>query len=560
MTHPQFNLVQDPWVRCLLLDGTVDELSLRDVFQRSGRIRRLAGELPTQDYAVLRVLLAIVCRSTPDITAGNATEVWQEQWEDRSLLNDRALDYLEGTENCFELFDPERPFMQVADLHTASGKADSVGRIIADVPSGHQYFTTRAGKGLESLSYAEAARWLIHTHAFDPSGIKSGAVGDPRVKGGKGYPIGTGWAGATGGVYFEGATLSETLLLNLDLAAMLRSDVDDRPVWERGPLLPAEEQRPAGESRPTGPSDVFTWPSRRIRLIPGDGAVRNVLVSNGDALAPQNMDRDPMTAMRFSRPQTAKLKTPVFMPREHDPERTIWTGVASLLAREQQARSDREGTVLYKAPDVVTWVARLGEYGSLGRGMMLNLRLVGTVYGTQSSVISGLVDDSLEVHVGLLSQLSAGVAEVVKQAAHDTEQAVWALGIFAADLSRAAGGDPESPREKVRQRTYFELNDPYRRWIRSLTGEETPGDAAEDWRTTARRIIGAQASEMVESAGQAALIGRYVDGKLLSAATAQSRLSSALRRHLPLKTDPDSSRRQAGTPTSPAMTMEGVVK
>ncbi|PSS43031.1 type I-E CRISPR-associated protein Cse1/CasA [Arthrobacter woluwensis] len=560
MTHPQFNLVRDPWVRCLLIDGTVVELSLQEVFQRSDGVRRLAGEVPTQDYAVLRVLLAIVCRSTPDITAGNAAEVWQEEWEDRSLLQERALDYLEETEDCFELFDPERPFMQVAGLQTASGKVDGVGRIIADVPSGHQYFTTRAGRGLDFLSYAEAARWLIHTHAFDPSGIKSGAVGDPRVRGGKGYPIGTGWAGATGGVYFEGTTLNETLLLNLDLAAMLRSDVDDRPVWERELLGPAEEERPVGEPRPTGPVDVFTWPSRRIRLIPGDGAVRNVLVSNGDALAPQNMDRDPMTAMRFSQPQTAKLKTPVFMPREHDPERTIWTGVASLLAREQQTRSDSEGTVLYKAPDVVTWIARLGEYGSLDRGMMLNLRLVGTVYGTQSSVISGMVDDSLEVHVGLLSRLSAGVAEVVKRAARETEQSVWALGIFAGDLSRAAGGDPEPPRETVRQRAYFELNDPYRQWIRSLTGEETPERAAEKWYSVARRIIGAQASDMVQSAGRAALTGRYVDGRLLSAATAQSRLNSALRRHLPLETDTDSSRRPAGTSTSSAVTIEGAAK
>src|SRR5699024_2697574 len=64
----------------------------------------------------------------------------------------------------------------------------------------------------------EAARWLVHCMAFDISGIKSGAVGDPRVKGGKGYPIGIGWSGWLGGLYFEGDTLFQTLMLNTVLS------------------------------------------------------------------------------------------------------------------------------------------------------------------------------------------------------------------------------------------------------------------------------------------------------------------------------------------------------
>ena len=40
----------------------------------------------------------------------------------------------------------------------------------------------RAEKTLKSLSYAEAARRLVTIQAYDYSGIKSGAVGDPRVR------------------------------------------------------------------------------------------------------------------------------------------------------------------------------------------------------------------------------------------------------------------------------------------------------------------------------------------------------------------------------------------
>ncbi|MGV7400563.1 type I-E CRISPR-associated protein Cse1/CasA, partial [Mycobacterium kansasii] len=87
-----------------------------------------------------------------------------------------------------DLFDPVAPFFQVAGLRTAKDDVFSLDRIVADVPNGEPLFTTRSGADLARMAPAEAARWLVHAHAFDPSGIKSGALGDDTVKGGKGYP------------------------------------------------------------------------------------------------------------------------------------------------------------------------------------------------------------------------------------------------------------------------------------------------------------------------------------------------------------------------------------
>ncbi|MFJ3958232.1 type I-E CRISPR-associated protein Cse1/CasA [Arthrobacter sp. NPDC090010] len=556
---PQFNLVRDPWVSCLMTDGVVKELSLTEVFRQSAFIRRLAGELPTQDYAVLRVLLAIVYSSMPRINAGGAVSAWKELWLDHSKLTDSVLGYLDDFESSFELFDPVRPFMQVPELHTQSGKVDGVDRLIADVPSGYQYFTTRAGHGLDALSYAEATRWLIHTHAYDPSGIKSGAVGDPRVKGGKGYPIGTGWAGTTGGVFFEGESLSETLHLNLDLSLVALSEPgSDLPVWERAPLGPAVEERKAGVPKPTGPVDVFTWQSRRIRLFPEAGKVRNVLVCNGDPLPPQNMDADPLTAQRFSKPQTAKFKAgAIYMPREHDPERMIWNGVSALLAQNEQARTNADGIVLLRVPPIVTWVSRLSELDSIDAGRVLNARLVGVVYGTQSSVYTEILDDSLAVHLRLLSESSAAVAQVAKNAASNTEQAVWAFGRFAGELSRAAGGDLDPPQEKARQVAFFALNEPYRRWVSELSGSEDAEAAGEVWNSIARKIIASSATEMLSMAGESALVGRTVDSELVSAATAETWLYRSLRKYLPLQAEIDARAERASRENSGSTTTKG---
>lgn len=542
--HPTFNLLRQPWISCSMLDGSLTELSLWDIFERRFEVRRLAGELPTQDYAILRILLAILYRAIPSLKQDDMVSIWQQYSSEPEKLWAVVSHYLEVVEDSFQLFDAEAPFMQVADLRTKSEKYDGVSRLIADVPSGHQYFTTRAGRGLESLSFAEAARWLIHVNAFDFSGIKSGAIGDDRVKGGKGYPIGTGWVGSTGGVYFEGSNLGETLLLNLDLeTASSQQGSEDIPVWERPPLGPGEER--SGQ-KPGGPSDALTWPSRRVRLFPRDGRVVEVMVSNGDKLAPQDMLTDPYTAYRYSKPQSVKLKKDaVYMPKEHDAERTLWRGIASLLVQGTSSATDENGTVLLLPPKVSEWVALLANNRALDPKKVLNARLVGMIYGTQSSVVSEIIDESLPLHLNLLASTSVEVSEAVKTAVAETDQAIWALGSFAGELSVAAGGDPEPPREGIRQRAFFAVEESFRAWVLGLRGEEEPEAVREAWNLQARQILQELIAAEVSFASTAAVIGRYVDGRLISAATAENRITYKLRLHLPLKAEIEAARARA---------------
>ena len=283
--HASFSLLTEPWIRCQRTDGNDVLLSLQEVFEGSSAVAGLRGDSPTQDYAVLRVLLAIFWRAhRHEATAAPGQTFDFEEWREDTWLAateggpDRAvLEYLDQHSDRFDLLHPTRPFMQVADLRTSKDSRFPVARIIPEAESG--YFTMRAGAGLDSLSVEEAARWVIHTQAYDYSGIKSGAVGDQRVKGGRGYPIGTGWTGMTGGTTILGDTLRETLVLNTAPSVFQRSEAD-LPVWEREPDGPAERTVPT----PSGPSDFATWQSRRIRLFPADGRIVAVLVCNGDRI------------------------------------------------------------------------------------------------------------------------------------------------------------------------------------------------------------------------------------------------------------------------------------
>ena len=332
-SNDTFNLVHEPWIKCRTAEGN-QLLSIRQVFDGSAKPLAVVGDSPTQDYAVLRVLLAIFWRAHyhefarryPSPRSRKKFE-WDTWFLDtRETLRETGKDevvlgYLAEVEDRFDLLHPTVPFMQVADLHTAKNTNNEIARILPD--SEGSYFTMRTGPGRVSISYDEAARWLVHTQAYDYSGIKSGAVGDPRVKGGRGYPIGQGWSGLTGGTVIRGANLLETLVLNTTESCVPTAAETDKPVWEREPDTAAPQDLEA--TQPKGPADLATWQSRRIRLFTEDGAVTRVLVSNGDRIpnAGLNVFGDPMTPYRFSK-NKSKKDFQAYYPRPYDEQRTTW--------------------------------------------------------------------------------------------------------------------------------------------------------------------------------------------------------------------------------------------
>lgn len=510
--QPHFDLRTEPWILARFPGGEVRELSLNETFSRAHEIRDLVGEVPTQVFAITRLLLAILHRSLPEIE--KPVDDWAELWNMQTLPVELVLEYLEdeGWADRFDLLHPEKPFYQVAGLRTSKGETSGLERLIADVPNGEPYFTTRRNGGVETLSFAEAARWLIHAHAYDPSGIKSGAIDDNRVKGGKGYPIGTGWAGELGGILIEGVSLRETLLLNLVLGETADEPLphEDYPIWERDPQTGAVEQGGSGELRmPTGQADLFTWQSRRIRLVHDGERVSSVLIANGDQLRPQNLHVvETMTGWRRSPAQEKKLSKPlIYMPRTHDPERSFWRGLGALIPPGARERMTSEGAASLP-PGNMHWLQTVRNRGDLGADFPLRTHAIGISYGTQSSTVDEIIDDTLAVRLVLLTEEGRALATAAEDMISATEDAVYALAQLAGNLEIAAGGQPDGARERARERAYFELDPEFRHWLGDLRASTVIDDAQEAWTATAERIIRQLGEQLVEAAPPAAWIGR----------------------------------------------------
>lgn len=523
-----YSLLTEPWIAVRGAAGEAREVGLMEVFEQAHTLVGLAGEIPTQEAAILRLLEAILHRAVdPD---DDPISAWAQWWQEGLPLG-QIRSYLERHAERFDLLHPQHPFFQVAGLHTASGKTSGLGKIIAELPDGSPFFTTRAPAETTRLSYAEAARWLVHVHAYDYSGIKSGAVGDERVKGGKGYPIGTGFTGTLGLLIAEGPTLRETLLLNLVLRFWRE---DDRVPWER-PLLGS--QMDIAHTQPLGPADCATWQSRRVLLLHDGQRVHDVVLSNGDPLGPQNRRGvEPATSWRYSEPQTKKFGHTVYMPLEHQAARSVWRGLGATLGERSTPVATKAGVPAFETAELLQWLTTLREEEVLDPRHPIVLRIVGMEYGPQSSSVSAVIDDRLALPLTVISDPLTRVAAT--SAVDAADEAVRALGRLAANLADAGGrhlmpGMDDGARDRATETAWSLLDTPYRRWVADLSSSGDLQGARRPWQTQVRRTVTRVADDLVEASGPPAIAGRVVNGRYLNSAIAENYFSSALRKALP---------------------------
>lgn len=510
----EFNLVDEPWVRVRLLSGETTELSLLDVFRHAPAIATLVNDLPTQDFAILRVLLAILLRSVMQDLSGDEepTEVWSELWNAGDLPIPQIESYLAMWRHRFDLFDEAVPFMQVAGMHTSKNETTAINRIVADLPEGEQLFTMRFGSRSESLSYAEAARWLIHVQAFDTAGIKSGVVGDPDGESGRNYPKGKGkgkgWAGSLGGVYIQGDSLRETLLLNLVLWDSCANDdmlapLDDTPVWEQPPKTPGDDAR-----EPHGYADILTWQSRRVLLFTTNDCVNRVILTYGDRLDSSNRQGlELMTAWERSEKQKKKPGTiPVFMPIVHQLDRAFWRSLASVLPESSSEDSD------IISPGVIDWISCLVRSRAFPKHRPLRLHAVGMVYGTRGSFVSEVIDDTLVTNSFLLGSEGCDANNLIREVLGRTDSAVRSLGSFAKNLRIAAGDKDraDSARHQPQRDAYHELGGLFRPWLAGITEDTDLHEAELSWNGKARHILWRIADELMRQTDPTAVSGHKI--------------------------------------------------
>lgn len=501
---PHFNLIDEPWLPVVFRDGLACDLSLRELFERLPEIRCLMGDIPQQTVPMLRLCLAILYRAyaracEPDLTHQEMLDVWGETWESGSFDMDVIDSYLDEFHDRFDLFG-ERPFLQVPGLayQSADKPYDPISEMLVDVPKLKKYlFSMRLKQGTEAISPAEAARWLLFFLAYDLAGIKPDVKGNTHAKQGKVYAPkglpGVGWLGSIGSVFIEGESLFETLMLNLVLYddAPYGGDLfgleDDLSPWE----LPVSSPDYAAVS-PTGPVNLFTMQSRRVRLVPNDSgdSVVGMVSCYGDVVRPTDAAGcETMTAWRESEQQQKllHLPTPPLMPQTHVCSKVLWRGLGPLLAPAKEL-GERD-----LRPAVIRWVEELREEEIEGLPKTVRVHAQGIAYGSNASAFVDAYDDQLDLGDAMLRHDSAAVICAIETVAR-LDEAVTQLTYLVRSVELAAGdkrGGDSAKRvsDDVRERAYLALDELARDRLRNFTAEQRSDPYCQAWRDEARNAL-----------------------------------------------------------------------
>jgi len=536
MSNGYYNLLHEKWLLATDLQGVKRSFSLLEIFEKAHQMRRLAGELPTQDVAILRLLLAVLhtvfFRFSPDGEPDEldcqeeAIQRWREVWEAGKFPYRLIENYLLSYEDRFFLFHDKYPFMQVK---SGTGYWTSEGKKIAASVKDMNYFNGEIAESenkknvfisrerVSELACDESARWLIHLNSFDLSPAGRPPQNEVKITGYK-----SAWLSNLGLVYVEGDTLFSTLMLNLVLGP---EDVDDfidgKPIWEEDKDIGGTILENINVPVPKTLNTLYTMRFRYVELVPSEDmmAVTKALIWSGCKFDEgQNLTIEPMTVW-FKTENGLK-------PKPHSADQRIWQDIPSIIAKYQDET---------ERPGVLNWINDLMNAGvSIGR---IKLKTTGCET-KQNSAIKDVFSDGFAIHSLLIAKAEEGgwllrIRDEVKAIEKMAEE----IGNLSKELRIAKGERSEGQKLeakkvlKSKEQAYSLLDIPFRQWLESIDPESDDVDKrCGEWRETAKRILLELAEELIEQAGPQALVGRQRDKEWFTSAKAHLRFINRVKK------------------------------
>ncbi len=493
-----YNLIDRPWISIISTRGP-EQVGLREAMERAHECQ-LALVDPLQLAALLRQVVLPVVVDACGLPRDYAE--WADRFELGRLDSAATSAYLDEHHDRFDLFHPEHPFGQVAGLEALNHETRPVSLLIPAIASGNNVplFSARTEADNLGLSAGEAALAMLATQCWDTSGIKTGAVGDPLSAHGKtmGNPVGC--AGRLGLLIPWADTLFATLMLNLPVRAGLLAR-DDSPVWRR-----PEHVGPGWETRPArGLLDLWTWQSRRIRLVQPDdaeGEITRVVLTAGDRLSLWPSDVEPHCMRRVDVDASdGQVKR---RPQRHRSDRALWQGLPGLLALDAAGRMPGPGETVTSS--LILQLADLVAEGRLPEGLPIQVLAIGVEYGNQQAVIENVIVDSVPLPMAALTPDPA-LRDAIVKVARMSDGLRMAIGQLAADLRRASGAS--QPEFGSAESLLGRLDPAVREFLARLQASPLSYmEALDQWMATAESIAFEVAEPMLAAVSPSAFRGR----------------------------------------------------
>ena len=563
----RYNLLDEPWISVVVdKKGNTNEVSMLEFFEHAHEYLDFGGDTKTQDFAVMRMLLAVVYtvfsrfnaegkpyeyleldnryRPTEKIDEyylnryeENLYETWIDLWE-QGKFPEIVGDYLEKWRDRFFLYDEEYPFFQLTkrDLDSrilnknspgsVSGK--KINRKISESNNKTALFSPKYDydRNKEILSNQEIIRWLITYQGYTGVDDKVDFVNEK-------YTVSKGWLYDIGGIYLKGENIFETMILNTVLVNKENDNIEkiQLPCWE----ISSDEYLSVNlnsniDKIDTSASLLTVW-SRAILMDSKHNSLEpfSFGVVKLPTINPQNKFLESMTIWQYNK--NGKNKG-TYTPKKHQAKKAIWRSFGLISGIEYDDNNNKKNI---KNPGVIEWINKLRSNYEI-KGLKNRYIKVCSISmqddgNPTSRIPTDEILDTLDINEFILTdrEWSERIYQVVEKSKYTIE---FLYKQFIEDIMKIRNIDNKSYIETSVEEIYFRIDTFFRIWLANIKYDDEKEKRVLEWNIYLKKITMQMADEIFESASYRDFKGVEQDGKMKNIATVYNRFIYLLNKKL----------------------------
>ena len=521
---PRYNLLDEKWIQVASKD-TVEKVSIKELFAGAANYKELAGDMKTQDFAVMRVMLAILhtvfsrVDSNGDpydffevdeesfLQTGELEENDLEDYEDAlyqtwiDIWNAKEFpkvvyEYLEKWRERFFLYDDKYPFFQVTkeviEKDAAGGGefyGKNINRLVSESNNKQAYFSPKDEAYKEYIADDELARWLITLQGYIGTSDKK-KVGTAKT-------YSKGWLYDLGGVYLQGNNVFETLMLNFAIAHNENNKLlkMQKPCWEAENIEKNIELY--FHNGIDNIASLYTAWCREIFIDPNRTKEDKFVCFIAKLPEIEHSDAflEPMTVWKYN--DTGEYKDK-YRPRKHDANKSMWRNFGLLTGVGESTRK----------PGVIEWLNKLGDISEseeLGFNKE-NITLCAVCMLDDGNATSWAPIDEVEDSLNLKERVLVDIGDNgwiirINKTITDTKAIIdRALKKFIFELLEIRNMEKSDVSKYVEQ-FYFRIDLSFRNWIESIDIDNDKDAKEIEWRNVLKKSMKEYVDELVSNAG-----------------------------------------------------------
>lgn len=525
----EFNLIDEPWISVVTdYKGTTKLVGLREFFENCHNYLDFAGEMPTQNFAVMRFILAILhtvfsrfdadgnpygiakiddkmLQTEPILKEDESRyrrklmKTWENLWNNGEFP-EIVIDYLECWHDRFYLFDDEFPFYQVKE--DFSGKCElynqkqptkdagqmsfkTINRLISETKDNTAIFSMVNDEDnpfRDKLTNAQLTRWIINFMGYTSTPDKIKIKSFEEVKNIEKYEGHKGWLYSIGGLHYKTDNLFKTLLLNLVLVHPSKKFITaiQSPAWEHSP----EENIKfyLNNGRIDNLARLYTDYSRAIRISKTENEYGRYLeVIQLPILDKKDSFLECMTIWE----NIGKKGNDEFAPKENNSYESLWRNFGMIFNKNV---SDNK----YKTPYIVDWMDKISGFTNNTKVKLVGLGIKSD--STSSNSMKNEIYDELIVNYEISNNSSdklwiGRIDDAIGKTKHFLEVNYFNFANEIIKIQKSQNKKFKNETTIYLESMYYKIDQPFRDWLSSIEYSENKDKKIEEWFKIFKKIV-----------------------------------------------------------------------